>query len=227
VKVSVNFIVCVAGLSILLSATGCHQELDKDGGYYDEKTQTYKYVNPKVRKSADSAERVFRPRPGETQSISGKIVRIDPDVKSIWLQLADRKPYMIIAEALSGGNREDRNKELRISLAHVSPMGSVARNAPFRAQWIDYVNQVLTRELINQEVLAEVKYLEGAQKLIGTIYMSLQTPEGRRVRNLNLWMIRQGLSYYFFDNGSTAKDEEYRKAQTAARRQKLGLWQYQ
>jgi hypothetical protein len=227
VKITSSFLVCIAGLSILLSTPGCHRELDEDGGYFDEKTQTYKYVKPRAHRSGDSASLVSSPRPGETQMIEGKIARIEPDAKTIWLQMAERKPYMIIAEALSGRNREDKNKELRISLSHISPMGSVARDANFRAQWIDYVRQVLARELIGQKVLVEVQYLEAARKLVGTVYMNLQTQEGQRTRNINLWMIGQGLTYYFVDAGPAVRDEDYRKTQDAARRLKLGLWQYQ
>jgi len=215
------------GLLILIFTAGCNREIDADGGYYDEKTQTYKYVNARARTSLDASSRILSPRAGEIQSVSGTITRIDPDGKAVWLRLKDRKPYMILAAALSGGNREDKNKELRISLEYVSPSGSVVGNSNFRAQWSAYVVKRLTAELVNQSVLAEIKYLEGPRKFVGTLYKTVQTQEGRRTRNLNLWMIQQGLSYYFIDAGKAAQDDDFIKAQQIARQQKLGLWQYQ
>ena len=105
-------------LSLLLIFSGC-RKLDKDGGYYDEETKTYKYVSPTKRGVKKSALQVFSPVPGKTQQIYGIVTGIESDAKSFWLKLDDRKPYMMLAERLSGGNRNDKNKELKIQLKHV------------------------------------------------------------------------------------------------------------
>jgi len=45
-------------IPFLFLLPACKQKLDKDGGFYDEKTRTYKYVKPKGR---GSAQQVYAP----------------------------------------------------------------------------------------------------------------------------------------------------------------------
>lgn len=219
------FATCIA-LAILWSLNGCKRPLDKDGGYYDEKTQTYKYVKPKRRGFSDSAQQVYAPREGEIQTISGTVARISDDAKSIWVQIQDRKPYMILATSLSGNNRDDKNKHILLHLSYVSPAGSVRGSKRFRQQWKKYAVQVLGNQLINKKVLAELHYSERTRRFTGHLYQSVKTTKGTHTRDINLWMIQQGLSFYFIDRGKSPKDKEYIQAQNGARKAKRGVWKY-
>ena len=209
-----------------LSLHSC-QKLDKNGGYYDEETQTYKYVRPTHRGVQKSALQVVSPTPGKSQQIYGIVTRIGDDAKSIWLKIEDRHPYMILAERLSGGNRDDKNKELRITLKNVSPLGSATRKGEFRQQWKDYVVGMLANQIVNKQVLVEIEYEEISRKLWGTCYIIVDTSEGDRARNINLWMVQQGLSFYFIGRGQALDDKKFREAQNLARKYKSGIWKYQ
>ena len=213
-------------LLLLCGFQSC-QNLDKDGGYYDEDTKIYKYVNITKKGVKKSALQVFSPTPGKPQQIYGTVSRIEDDAKSIWLKIEDRHPYMIIAERLSGGNRNDKSKEIRIQLKYVSPLGSVTRTGDFRKKWKQLVRNVLSEQFLNQKVLVEIDYMERARKLTGTLFIVIKTKEGDRARNINLWMIQQGLSYYFIDQGKAPDDKKYSNAQQIARRLKSGIWKYQ
>ncbi|MBU2648183.1 thermonuclease family protein [bacterium] len=206
--------------------TGCKRELDKDGGYYDEKTHTYKYVKPRRRGFTDASQQVFAPRPGETQTISCTVARIGEDAKSVWIRIEERKPYMILASSLSGSNRDDKTKTLLLNLSYVSPKASVNGSRRFRQQWAKYVIQTLGNELQNRNVLAEINYEERSRRLTGSLLHTVKTKDGDRVRNVNLWMVQQGLSFYFIDRGKSPLDKEFMQAQQLARQQKLGVWQY-
>lgn len=213
-------------LVLMLSTAAC-RKLDEDGGYYDEETKTYKYVTPTKHGIQKSALQVFSPIPGKLQQVYGIVTRIEADAKSFWLKIDDRKPYMILAESLSGGNRNDKTKELKIQLKHVSPQGSVSRRGNFRKKWRDHVIANLKNQMVNRQVLVEIDYEEKARKLWGICFVVVKTKDGDRARNINLWMIRQGLSYYFIDRGKAVEDKVFRNAQLIARKNKAGLWKYQ
>ncbi len=225
-KTSQIRIVILLLLVMAVGASGC-RKLDKDGGYYDEETKTYKYVSITKRGTQQSGLQVFSPNPGKPQQVYGIVTRIENDAKSFWLKIEDRKPYMILAERLSGGNRNDKNKEIRIQLKYISPLGSVSRRGNFRQQWREYVITNLKNQILKKQVLVETDYEEKARKLWGVCFVVIKTKEGDRARNLNLWMIQQGLSYYFIDRGKAADDKTFRNAQAVAKNYKAGIWKYQ
>ncbi|MBU2513113.1 thermonuclease family protein [bacterium] len=214
-------------LFLLISGFSACKKLDKDGGYYDEKTKTYKYVNIAKKGVKKSSLQVFSPTPGKPQNIQGVVTRIEDDAKSIWLRIEDRHPYMIIAERLSGGNRNDKDKEVKVQLKFVSPLGSVSRNKGFRKKWQEYTIDRLKEQMFNRTVLIEIDYEENARKLWGIAFVVIDTEQGDRIRNINLWMIQQGLSYYFIDRGLAPEDQKYRDGQMIAQRYKSGIWKYQ
>ena len=203
------------------------QKLDKDGGYYDETSKTYKYVNITRKGVKKSSLQVSSPTPGKLQHVQGIVTRIENDAKSIWLKIKDRQPYMILAERLSGGNRNDKKKEIRIQLKYVSPLGSVTLGSNFRKKWRPFVQNRLGEQILNKSILVEIDYTEPARKLWGTVFTVVETAKGERVRNINLWMVQQGLSYYFIDHGQSPENKNFKAAQTLARQSKNGLWKYQ
>jgi len=207
--------------------TACKRKPDIDGGYYDEKTKRYKYVRPTRVDLRKIKLKVVPPQAGIIQKIDGTVSGIDDDAKSIWIKIAERKPYMILADSLASSNRDDKEKLIRINLEYVSPSGSVARDKKFKRQWKRYVINVLKEQLLNQPVIADIRYDERARKFWGTIYKVVTTKQGKKARNINLWMVHKGLSYYFVDHGKSVIEAEFIKAQRIASKSKSGIWQYQ
>lgn len=211
---------------IVFTFAACNRKLDEDGGYYDPKTKTYIYVHPASAKKRSSIYPVFNPSDGETQRIKAIVTHIEEDAKSLWIKIDIRKSYMILAQGLSGNDRSDKNKELRISLDYVSPSGSADRGNKFRQQWKAYTIKVLKKELLNQPVFADIRYAERSRKFWGTIYKIVHLNKGDRLRDINLWMVNQGLSFYFINNGKSPKDKEYLAVQKISRKNRRGLWSY-
>lgn len=207
--------------------TACKEKLDDDGGYYDEKTKRYKYVRPTKLRRQKISFKVVPPQAGISQKLIGSVTRIGEDAKSIWLQLEDRKPYMILADSLASNSRNDKEKSMRITLEFVSPLGSVAQGKKFKNQWKRYTINILEEQLLNQNVFVDIRFDERARKFWGTVYKIVVTKEGEKARNVNLWMVHQGLSYYFVDHGKSAIESEYIKAQRIASQGKSGIWRYQ
>jgi len=219
----------LTGFLIILFAfanSSCRQKLDEDGGYYDEKSRTYKYVKPRRGAFSESSQKVYAPQPGVTQTVSGTVVRIGDDAKSVWIRIAERKPYMILASSLSGNSRDDQNKQFLLDLSYVSPAASVSGSSRFRQQWKKYAIQVLRNQLENQQVLVELDYEERSRRFRGNIFQTIETANGGRTLDVNLWMIQQGISFYFIEKGRSSRDKVYTEAQDAARKAKLGVWKY-
>ncbi|MGK0289010.1 MAG: hypothetical protein ACI86H_000431 [bacterium] len=216
------FLLCTL-LSLLL--TSC-DNLDKDGGYYDSKTKTYKYVFP-GKKGLDLAEQtVQKPRPRVLQIVKGVVMRVESP-KRIWVRVKDRQTYMILAQALSRSNRNDKDKEIRFILEYVSPMASVLlrKGKSFKQQWKQATTKVLELELLNQYVAVQFRLEEKAGQFRGVMYEL--NSSGKVKKNVNLWMVQKGLSYYIIERGAASQDKEFLKAQSTARSQKEGIWKHQ
>ena len=101
------FLLCTL-LSLLLTSG---EKLDKDGGYYDSKTKTYKYVFP-GKKGLDLAEQtVQKPRPRVLQIVKGVVMRVESP-KRIWVRVKGLRTYMILSQGLSRSSLNDKDKEI-------------------------------------------------------------------------------------------------------------------
>jgi len=215
----------ILGVLPLLIST-C-QKLDEDGGYYDEKTSLYKYIFPNRTNSEWTSNlKIKTLRPGESQQIQGTIKTIDSNLKTIWLEIGSRQIYMIIAEGLSRGSRNDKDMKIKIDLSYVSPALISSKSKKFKKQWRDYLKKLFQAELVGQHVLVDISFQEKSKKLWGVIYKIIKTDEATVIRNVNKWIIVNGLSYYIIERGGTNDDNEYLKAQNTAIQNKAGLWKY-
>jgi hypothetical protein len=203
------------------------EKLDEDGGYYDEDTSLYKYVFPNRTKSKYTWELKNKTlRPGQAQQIQGVINTIDPNLKTIWLEIGSRQVYMIIAEGLSRGSRNDKDKKIKIDLSYVSPALISSKSKKFKKQWRDYLKKLFQAELVGQHVLVDIRFQEKSKKLWGIVYKIIKSDKATVIRNVNKWIIVNGLSYYIIERGGSTDDNEYLRAQNIAIQNKAGLWKY-
>ncbi|OGH00954.1 MAG: hypothetical protein A2600_03650 [Candidatus Lambdaproteobacteria bacterium RIFOXYD1_FULL_56_27] len=212
----------------LLWVVGCNkQQLDKDGGYIDQRTNRYIYVRPSHLPPSGYKNANRRLRPNEPQMISAKVGRIDKDLKSVWLAFEDRQSYQMLASDLTAENRDDREKRLRVQLKFVSPLASVAEKK-FKQTWADYTTQVLETQLLNRQVFAEAHYQKESKQIFGYLFQKALDKDGKETdRNLNRWMIEQGLSYFYFEDATPEEIKDYSAAQALAKEHGAGLWKYQ
>ncbi len=211
-----SFLFLIGNLIFLLFLMpGCNKE---------EKASNDKNV---TRRTFDADARIYPPRPDKIQHIKGVISRVERDVKTVWIQVPKWRDYGTLAKALAIGNRNDEKQELKISLEFVTPLGSITSGAKFRTSWRSHVHKILTKELVEQTVLVDLRYEEKAKKFWGTLHKVITTTEGKRVRNINRWMISEGLSYYIIDRGRSPQNIEFENAQSLAKQRKAGLWNYQ
>ncbi len=200
------------------------QKLDKDGGYYNEKTKSYVYVRPSKKAAKDIGLTSY-----SNQDIGFSAVgyKVSKEADSLWLYIANRRLYMRIASRLSITQRDDKNKLIKLHLAYVSPNLSMLAKARMKKRWTLYVSGILQKVLYKKDLMIRAWYLTKAGRLKGIVFL----PAGKSVspvtQELNLWMIYQGYSYYFIDqHKQNVNDKLYKQTQTYAKQKKLGLWKY-
>lgn len=215
------------GWLILLSLliTSCDEafpDLDEDGGYYNPKTGKYQYVFPSKKGVDMDPQKIQKPRPGETQELIGVVAKVS-DTRSFWLRIPERQTYMILAQGVGPANRDDKKKELRFLLKYVDPEMMNFPSKQFKTQWLGYVRQLMERELLAKPAVIKFQYEGNAHQFRAVANIKDKTGQGR---NVNLWMVRQGLSYYVIQHGRSPRDKTFRQAEILARKNKTGLWQY-
>ena len=198
-------------------------KLDEDGGYYNEKTGQYKYVFPKKVGIDMDPQGLKKPRAGEMQTITGKIVHVE-SLNLIWLRIPQRQTYMLLSQGVSMDDRKDKDKDLRIMLKYVASNKPSINNEKYNKQWKVYTLDRLKREVLGKTVNVDIEYLDVSKQFLGEVYWDIQGTQSIRRRILNLWIVHEGLSYYFIDRGPAKQHNEYLKAQTAAKSKKMGLW---
>lgn len=217
-------------LSIHILVVDAHigPPIDKDGGHVNEKTGKYHYHFPSRRGVDMNPDKFKKPKATDMQEIFGVVSKIT-DTKSVWIRIPSRQSYMILSQVLSKSNRNDKNKEVRVILKFVSPMASVISakfDHDFRKKWNSYVIKILERELLTSQVKASFSFLPKSGQFRGMVFKKVSSNKGVKAKNINLWMVYEGLSYYLIEHGRAYQDKEFIKAQEIAKRKKAGLWGY-
>lgn len=210
-------------LMIALASCDSKQKVDQDGGYYDEKTKTYRYVFPGKKGVSFNPQGVRKPKAGEIQEFDGVVTRITTS-GSVWIQIDSRQSYMILARALFPNHRNDKDKEIQIELDYVSPKFSNPGGKAYRKKWENYVIQRLQRKLLAKIVKVSIHYQSKAKKFRGTVYQTVRASNRVFPKNINLWMVEEGLSYYIVDQGKSPQEKAFQEAENDARSKKIGLW---
>lgn len=147
--------------------------------------------------------------------IEGVITRVT-DSESIWIQTEYTRDFVKWSYKLSRGSLDTERKEIRIWLKFVSPKLSVSRGQAYNDWFKKKVASEVGRNFYKRRVRIEYDYLSKANRLQGVVYAG-QT-------NLNLWMIRNGWSFYLIENGRAQDDAQYVQAEEYAKANQLGLW---
>ncbi|KAK3584175.1 hypothetical protein CHS0354_035256 [Potamilus streckersoni] len=214
-----NRISAAVFLLTALTLVSCDQpKLDEYGGYYNEKLGQYVYVNPKVNQSVSNIKLA---RPGEIQSAEATVALVDRS-DGVWLEIENRDAYMLLAQNLAKSYRNDKQRRFLVMLKFVNP-GFIESSKAHKKKWQAYVAENLAKILTGKKVRAEMEFFKpGAMK--GIIFYQ----NGSESININLWMVAEGLSYYFKDAIRQNPEEElYVRYQQTAESQRKGLWSYQ
>ena len=138
------------------------------------------------------------------------------DSESVWIRIDNRSKYRKWTFKLSKKNLNLQRQEVRVWLKNVSPKLSVSYGKEYNEWFLKKSSFELQKMFYNRQVRVVYDYSEKLFRLDGII-LSGET-------NINVWLIRNGWSFYLLGEDPPLEHKEFLAAETEAREKKVGLW---
>ncbi len=193
--------------------------LDQYGGHFHDETGLYHYHKP----AKDIAVRKREWLAWERYPHTGRILQARVDIidepGAIWLYFEYRPAYQALVPHVAAAHRDDRRKLLRVYLKAVSPEETGAREQRFADWFRRKVVYELKQKLLGRQVRVSFEMLGAAgNRMRGHVFLGDE--------HINLWMVRNGWSYYVVGEGGEAHDKSFRAAEDTAKRDRKGIWEH-
>ncbi|MDP7317348.1 MAG: thermonuclease family protein, partial [SAR324 cluster bacterium] len=108
-------------------------------------------------------------------------------------------------------------QEVRVYLDYVSPQLSVSHGKEFNRRFLKWVRDSITKTFYNRQVRVDYEYSDRLYRLNGTV-LAADT-------SINLWMIRNGMSFYLLPEEEPPEHGGFLTAEKEAQQKGVGLWQ--
>ncbi len=138
------------------------------------------------------------------------------DSESIWVRIDSRSEFRKWTFKLSKKNLSLPRQEIRVWLKYVSPKQSVSFGREYNTWFKKKVAFELGKTFYNRKVRVEYDYSEKLYRLEGVVWTG--------DTNINLWLIRNGWSFYVLEEQPPPEHEELLAAEKEARERQVGLW---
>ncbi len=149
------------------------------------------------------------------KTFSGIFTRV-ADSESVWIRIDNRSKYRKWTFKLSKKNLNLQRQEVRVWLKYVSPKLSVSHGKEYNEWFLKKSAYELQKMFYNRQVRVFYDYSEKLYRLDGMIWSG--------DTNINLWLIRNGWSFYLLGGENPPEHEEFFTAENEAREKQLGLW---
>ena len=138
------------------------------------------------------------------------------DSESVWIRIDNRSKYRKWTFKLSKSNLNLQRQEVRVWLKYVSPKLSISHGKEYNEWFLKKSAYELQKMFYNRQVKVVYDYSENLYRLDGILWSG--------GTNINLWLIRNGWSFYLLGGKHPPEHEEFFAAENEARDKKLGLW---
>ena len=138
------------------------------------------------------------------------------DSESVWIRIDNRSKYRKWTFKLSKKNLNLQRQEVRVWLKYVSPKLSVSHGKEYNEWFLEKSAYELQKMFYNRQVRVVYDYSEKLYRLDG-ILLSGDT-------NINVWLIRNGWSFYLLGEEPPPEHQEFLAAENEAREKQVGLW---
>ena len=155
------------------------------------------------------------PTKASEKMFSGIFSRVT-DSESVWIRIDNRSKYRKWTFKLSKKNLNLQRQEVRVWLKYVSPRLSVSHGKEYNEWHLKKSAYDLQKVFYNRQVRVVYDYSEKLYRLEG-ILLSGDT-------NINVWLIRNGWSFYLLGEEPPLEHREFLAAENEAREKKVGLW---
>ena len=138
------------------------------------------------------------------------------DSESVWIRIDNRSKYRKWTFKLSKKNLNLQRQEVRVWLKYVSPKLSVSHGKEYNEWFLKKSAYELQKMFYNRQVRVVYDYSEKLYRLDGILWSG--------DTNINIWLIRNGWSFYLLGEELPPEHQEFLAAENEAREKQVGLW---
>ena len=138
------------------------------------------------------------------------------DSESVWIRIENRSEFRKWTFKLSKQNLNLPRQEVRVWLKFVSPKLSISHGKEYNEWFRKKAAFEMQKIFYNRQVRINYDFSEKLFRLDGII-RSGDT-------NINIWLIRNGWSFYLLGNETPPEHEDMLAAENEAKQRQVGLW---
>ena len=138
------------------------------------------------------------------------------DSESVWIRIENRSEFRKWTFKLSKQNLNLPRQEVRVWLKFVSPKLSVSHGKEYNEWFRKKAAFEMQKIFYNRQVRINYDFSEKLFRLDGIIRS--------RDTNINIWLIRNGWSFYLLGNETPPEHEDMLAAENEAKQRQVGLW---
>ena len=138
------------------------------------------------------------------------------DSESVWIRIDNRSKYRKWTFKLSKKNLNLQRQEVRVWLKYVSPKLSVSHGKEYNEWFLKKSAYELQKMFYNRQLRVVYDYSEKLYRLDGILWSG--------DTNINIWLIRNGWSFYLLGEEPPPEHQEFLAAENEAREKQVGLW---
>ena len=154
-------------------------------------------------------------RKGIDSVLTGIFSRVT-DSESVWVRIENRSEFRKWTFKLSKQNLNLSRQEVRVWLKYVSPKLSISHGKEYNEWFRKKAAFEMQRVFYNRQVRINYDFSEKLLRLYGMIWSG--------ATNINIWLVRNGWSFYLLDSEQPIEHRELIAAEEEAKNQQVGLW---
>ena len=138
------------------------------------------------------------------------------DSESVWIRIERRSEYRKWTFKLSKKNLNLPRQEVRVWLKYVSPKLSISHGNEYNEWFRKKAAFEMQKIFYNRQVRINYDYSDKLFRLDGMVWTG--------DTNINIWLIRNGWSFYLLENEPPLEHKDLLAAENEAKQLKIGLW---
>ena len=138
------------------------------------------------------------------------------DSESVWVRIENRSEYRKWTFKLSKKNLNLPRQEVRVWFKYVSPKLSISHGKEYNEWFRKKAAFEMQKIFYNRQVRINYDFSEKLFRLDDMVWTG--------DTNINVWLIRNGWSFYLLGNDPPSEHEELIVAENDAKKRQVGLW---
>jgi len=138
------------------------------------------------------------------------------DSESVWIRIERRSEYRKWTFKLSKKNLNLPRQEVRVWLKYVSPKLSISHGNEYNEWFRKKAAFEMQKIFYNRQVRINYDYSDKLFRLDGMVWTG--------DTNINIWLIRNGWSFYLLEKEPPLEHKDLLAAENEAKQLKIGLW---